>query len=330
MAPKVSVVIIVHDRVQFIQEAIDSVLVSASNPLEYEVIVVKYANNNSINSILANNPVRVISCDEISPAEKLISGINASRGEIILFLEDDDVFLPGKADRIKNLFLDDPELSYVHNEYVTINENGLELHKPNSLVSNVIIRNENHDIHVRALAHILRKNLFFNLSCCSIRKEKISPFLDVLRKAPFSLDLAIFLLSVESGGKLLFPVGSLTGYRRHNSYSYDTSSLESFIKITIRTDQEYLKNLEDMKGFFSTRQITDVIDSYIDRYEATQLVISEGFQSMKKIRAALNLLYISMATGLTHFVKISLILLISAISPSFAIRLLYRYRQYSV
>jgi glycosyltransferase involved in cell wall biosynthesis len=120
-ADLVSVVIAVHDGERFLRDAIDSVL--SQTGVELELVVVDDGSTDATGSIVreaAHDP-RVTGVH--LPARQGVSGarnhgIAHTRGPLVAFLDADDVFLPGKLRRQRELFTARPELVMAMTSYV--------------------------------------------------------------------------------------------------------------------------------------------------------------------------------------------------------------------
>lgn len=106
MSNKIAVVIIAHNRKQFLMDAVVSALRQTLNPLIYEIVVIK----NFIDSDLDK---RIIELSEIYGVnvnilfssserlgEKIIRAVDVSSGSQIVFLEDDDLFTEKKLEKV--------------------------------------------------------------------------------------------------------------------------------------------------------------------------------------------------------------------------------------
>ena len=97
--PLVSTIIPTYNRAHIIGEAVDSVL-SQTYP-NVEVIVVDDGSTDNTPEILRQygDRIRVISQRNAGPAVARNRGIKASTGEVIAFLDSDDIWLPAKLER---------------------------------------------------------------------------------------------------------------------------------------------------------------------------------------------------------------------------------------
>ena len=108
MAPFVSILINNYNYGQFLGEAIRSAL--SQGYLDREIIVVDDGStDNSLQVAQAfGDQVRLIVKQNAGQASAFNTGFAASRGQIICLLDADDVFLPGKVERIVEIFQQNP------------------------------------------------------------------------------------------------------------------------------------------------------------------------------------------------------------------------------
>ena len=168
---------------------------------------------------------------EINLGSKCVMGVEKSLGDIITFLEDDDIFFSGKLEKIKRLFESTKGLVYYHNNYSTIDQRGnnLEIELFNPIKSPILFDLD--QINEVQMVNILRKGSFFNLSCISIRKDVLLPWLERLKQISVAVDNFMFYISLSSNSKLFLDDEILTGYTIHeeNDSIHVGGSLQSIM-----------------------------------------------------------------------------------------------------
>jgi glycosyltransferase involved in cell wall biosynthesis len=211
--PYISVIITAHDRKEFLKEAINSVINQTLDKSFYEIIVVKNFKDEKIDSYIEKNGVINIYTEEIELSKKIMIGIKKANGEIISFLEDDDIFYPKKLEIIYKKFKNDLKLGFYHNTQSGIDEDDKH-----------IIRNYSQDIYIsdndkKNFNYFLIKKISGNNSSISIRKNAIINFKEKIIKFNYNIDQLIFLLIFFTNFNLLHENNILTKYRIHNSWS---------------------------------------------------------------------------------------------------------------
>jgi glycosyltransferase involved in cell wall biosynthesis len=111
----ISVVIAYHNREQYIDEAIQSVLAQTLQPLE--IIIVNDCSRESSRRYLDRYAGACTIIDlpvNGGPATARNEGIRRARGEFIAFLDDDDIWLPEKLERQFRYMAEHPRCHLVH------------------------------------------------------------------------------------------------------------------------------------------------------------------------------------------------------------------------
>ena len=114
-ARDISVVIAYHNREQYIDQAIRSVLGQTLKPLE--IIVVNDCSRESARRHLdryADACTIVDMPTNVGPAEARNAGVRHAHGQFVAFLDDDDLWLPRKLELQRNYLLEHPECAAVH------------------------------------------------------------------------------------------------------------------------------------------------------------------------------------------------------------------------
>jgi glycosyltransferase involved in cell wall biosynthesis len=107
----VSVVVPVKNGADLLGEALESALGQTCPP--GEVIVVDDGSTDESDAIARRFPVRVVQSDGAGVSAARNTGIAASRGDVIAFLDHDDLWEPRKLERQRACLAEDPEVSYV-------------------------------------------------------------------------------------------------------------------------------------------------------------------------------------------------------------------------
>ena len=116
MSPLVSVVVPTRGRPAFLAEALDSVLVQTFR--DFEVVVVEDGSRDAHEVVAGRDPrVRYVwqPAQGVSVARN--TGVGATTGDWIAFLDDDDRWLPTKLERQLGLATTRPEVALVHTEF---------------------------------------------------------------------------------------------------------------------------------------------------------------------------------------------------------------------
>lgn len=189
--PEITVVITAYNRREFLKLAIDSVLSQTLNRDKFEVIIVKNYSDEVVDNIIKENGLKQIVMDG-AIGKFLFSAINASRGRIVSFLDDDDRFKKDKLQVVYDKFKTEKDLVYLHNNATFISDNG-------EILNNI----SNH--------------CDFNLSSISVNKDYLN--LSLIDKIETGQDTFFYFMSRDTEGKVECIDARLTLYMRHASRS---------------------------------------------------------------------------------------------------------------
>lgn len=123
----VSVVIPNYNYARFVGEAVESVLNQTYRSVE--VIVVDDGSTDDSLEVLAayEERIKLIAQDNAGVSAARNAGIAASSGELVAFLDADDIWLPEKTARQVAIFEAEPEVGLVHTGVIEIDESGNEI-----------------------------------------------------------------------------------------------------------------------------------------------------------------------------------------------------------
>ena len=257
--PYISVLILAHDRRKFLFDAVNSVLSQDLPRDKYEVLVVKYEldSDKEIDKKLEELGVRVINTKEVSLGAKIVVGAEEAKGEVLAFLEDDDLFLPGKMSRLYGVFSKDKKIGYYHNEMIffDIDKNEV-IKKDTEFRRKFILRFKRHfkdDLIIKGIEFwgkipIVSTGFFaFNNSSIAVKKDVILSFNKVYKysESNHAIDFLHFLLSLELGYLAAMDRRELTLYRVHSSSTMmkKLKTFEDYVKNEINTREIQLRNL---------------------------------------------------------------------------------------
>lgn len=204
--PKVSVIIPVYNAESFIEEALESAL--AQTYKNIEIIVVNDGSTDKsyekIKPYLAS--IKYISQENKGVSSARNNGIRQSKGELIAFLDSDDIWLPDKLDLQVDYLRNNPDVGLVHTNISCINGSGVNIKLPFDIVTG---------IEGKCFKDLFKRNGIAN-STVLVRRtclDKVGLFFD---GAPCTEDYEMWMrISIE------YPIGfinrTLMFYRVHES-----------------------------------------------------------------------------------------------------------------
>ena len=262
-----SIIITAYNRKNFLLDAIKSAINQTLAKNQYEIIVIKNFNDEIIDDFINQNHIKNIFMDGII-GEFLYKGVEESNGNIICFLDDDDLFLATKLEYVYNLFKNNEKLVYYHNLSKFIDENNVFMNKTDY-------------------------NISFNLSSISVKKDIIN--LDVLRNLFIIQDTFMYYSALEYDGVTIADKKILTYYRFHNSVSNYIEYNE--LKIIHKTEllKKFLLQLEELSIVFQNNKVKMDLLNYVITLELEMNILYKlGYSKINyKIESRKILRYIS-------------------------------------
>jgi glycosyltransferase involved in cell wall biosynthesis len=120
---KISAVITLYNLEKYIDDAIQSVLRQTRQP--DEIIVVDDCSTDGSANIVGKYRHRIIYIRQeknIGALKNSLSGLKAATGDIVAFLDGDDVWIPEKLEAIEKEFLQDEEVVLVSHDFIRVDE----------------------------------------------------------------------------------------------------------------------------------------------------------------------------------------------------------------
>ncbi|MEM3490386.1 MAG: glycosyltransferase [Nitrososphaerota archaeon] len=294
--PKISVIITAYDRTNFLMEAIRSILQQGNDEFCMEIIVVSNRDFSLDDTTTKINIRKIIR--EGTIGEFLAEGIGSATGDIIAFLDDDDVWTENKILRLARVF-SDVSIVFYHNLYSYIDSIGnplkyvrnVEKNNLDSFKSPLVFSPSSDP---KRLREAIIRRADFNLSCMAIRKEAILPFMDTLKMITSGQDAFFFWVSVISGGSIYIDSLKLTKYRVHElnvsgAGSYEKKEKELQREIRTFSLLESLVESTPQKGI-EKMIVSRWLNLYKSEYELISLVFGKGprLSLVKKIISLMN------------------------------------------
>lgn len=324
--PFISVVVVAHNRREFIMEALKSLSVQSLNREHFEVIVVKNFTDNEIDGYAEDENFKLILTKKLEVGSKMAEGILESRGEVVTFLEDDDIFEKDKLSTIYSLFEKDDALVFVHDSYTVINEEGRTLIANRKKGDFIEALTASSFLEV-CLRNKLKASNFAYSSCISIRRRLILSDTDSLGEIEAAPDYFLILSFLNSQSKGLFLAFPLTRYRLHSSQSIRSGTFAEFIRGNREIRDKWIKDYQIMASHFGDRLAQEVANYFLSYNKLILLTLRSERSISKKFRSIMKLFA---SPSLFRFYSPWSVFLISAFSsfsPLFAQKLYHSFHK---
>src|SRR5207247_3606000 len=131
---KITTVIILYNLEKYIDDAIQAVLRQTRQP--DEIIVVDDCSTDGSADIVAKHGHKIIHIKQetnIGALRNSLAGLKAATGDIVAFLDGDDVWMPNKLEAIEKEFLQDDEVMLVSHDFIQVDENLQDLNMLNEI-----------------------------------------------------------------------------------------------------------------------------------------------------------------------------------------------------
>lgn len=275
MAPKVSVMVITYNQVEFIKDTIDSVL--QQDYPNFEFVIADDGSTDGtaeiINEYARNHPEKI--CAITGQANLGITGnsnrgLKACTGKYIAIMGGDDLFLPGKLTaQVKWLEQDENRILCYHDMEVFDSATDTTLY----------YQSRNDKFYEGEASKIIEHGAFFGGSTVMFRTSK--PLILFDENIPVSSDwLYWFEVVASQRGKFGFIDGVYTRYRKHSKNITATSNhgeIESFLTLDIieRKYPEYERIVKNKYTFLAL---------YYCYSSFRKVKIKKGFGFLKRTR----------------------------------------------
>jgi len=226
-------------------DAFNSALNQTLDRSKYEIIVTKNFTDDKIDSYIKKNGGKLVFFEKGSIGEQVVDALKYAKGEVICFLEDDDLFTKEKLKYIYSAFLENKNLVYINNARIYTDDNGNRLNKGPSKFEkrekDITIKDFNKK-PVELLKIQQYANPWSNSSSIAIRNIILKRFKNALYSVKFAPDLFYYFISLISGD-ILISNQALTKFRVHESTSNSIINYESYKKTVLKFENKDMVNI---------------------------------------------------------------------------------------
>lgn len=217
--PFISVIITAFNRKEFLEDAIDSVISQTLDKDQFEIKVITNFDNTELENKEKFHGITFLRIDEQGIGKMILKAVNISRGEIISFLDDDDLFFHDKLQVVYNLFK-------THKDIVYFRHNFKEFFNDSNFVESDFFHQNTLNIQIYKMkvksksdiAKAVRLGAPLNMSTISISKNILINYSNAWCMLTTAPDFMAFFSAVCDEGKYLsISEEVLSFYRIHNS-----------------------------------------------------------------------------------------------------------------
>ena len=256
--PEITVAVTAHDRKEFVLAALRSAVDQTLPRERYEVVLVKNFSDEEIDEYASSNDIRLVSCAEPAIGEMAWAAIASASGEVISFLDDDDLFARGKLEAVSRA-MSDRSVGYYHNNAEVLDGGGgrrpLLLRQP--------ARSEILDLPACDPACLLRTidaGAAFNSSSISVRRDLLLRWEATIRRSVSGPGFVLLLISLLSS-RALIDTRRLTVFRSHPSKGPDGQVARAALSV-----ERSLATLQAVSVSVSGRTCRAVVDYKINEF----------------------------------------------------------------
>jgi len=271
---KLSVIILIYNRTNYYKEAITSI--ETQNYTDFNEVEVVIVSNIKLDDDFSEYKfkIKLLYSKDTRLSGKIIEGINNSSGDIILLLEDDDIFNKYKLMYVKRAFDENSKLNFYHNEYIRFHNNLREYNIDKYEEYNTVIINRSEFINSPKTFNHIEPMMSYNLSCMAFRKIFIKKYADILLNFNYSfIDSVMFYISIHYSDSIAINYNTLTYMRLHS---------ENASGIILSLDElDVYKAFERFKFQNKNERINAHIDRFVSMIQIDNYIKLKG----KRIRA---------------------------------------------
>ena len=113
--PQLTVVLTAFDRRLYLREALRSIAAQGMGPAELEVLLLANFEDPETDALLRGLGGRWVRRTDTPLGAWVADGIRMARGDVVVLMDDDDLFAPGRLAAILSTFSKEPELGFYRN-----------------------------------------------------------------------------------------------------------------------------------------------------------------------------------------------------------------------
>ena len=293
--PYISVIVTAYNRRRYLPFALRSLEAQTLSRDKFEVIVVKNFEDKESDDIISRNGWKDVYNDDLYHGRMILAGLEESRGEVITFLDDDDMYVNNRLEAIYRAFTSYSGLVYFENSQAIIDSEGRPAISSQHLSSKNLVNGDDVVVSARSLRTIaegarvstadlvlkyIRARAGFNNSSIAVRRETLEAVSGLLRRLPGSIDTFTFSSALASDGLLYFTDRRLTLYRVHGA---SFSSANFSVQLGNSRAAELRAALGYLNIAVAYRLVTEVLGDDCNYYGLHSLSARAGLQMLLRL-----------------------------------------------
>jgi glycosyltransferase involved in cell wall biosynthesis len=269
-----------YNRRKYLPFALRSLEAQTLPRNRFEVIVVKNFEDKKSDNIISRNGWKDVYNDDSYHGRMVLAGLEESRGEVITFLDDDDMYVSNRLEEVYKAFTSFKRLVYFQNSQTIIDDNGNVLERPPPSLPISISKNlvggspividvdklrglvKRYNVSVIDLVLKVRAGADFNNSSVAVRRHVVESHAQLLKRLPASIDNFAFVSSLKAGGLIYFTDERLTLYRVHGENWSPELRLKESKEMRLRRARAFLQRIKVYK-LIGSSLLDDDINEYL-------------------------------------------------------------------
>jgi len=229
--PYISVIVTAYNRRRYLPFALRSLEAQTLPRDKFEVIVVKNFEDKESDDIISRNGWKDVYDDGTCHGRMVLTGLEEAKGEVITFLDDDDMYVNNRLEEVYKAFTSFKRLVYFQNSQAIIDDNGNVFERPppyRPISKNLVgggplvididrLRGlaKRYNMSVADLVLKVRAYAWHNSSSVAVRRHIVESHAQLLKRLPALIDIFVLVSSLRAGGLVYFTDERLTLYRVH-------------------------------------------------------------------------------------------------------------------
>jgi len=277
----ITVIITAYNRKEFLEDAIKSAINQTLPRKYYEIIVVKNFFDKKIDEIIPNNNIKSIFCDSPNQGEHLAAALKEANGNILSFLDDDDMFTKDKLEIVHSTFQRE-DIVFHRNRRTLVNEKDRTIGEDRPYPPF-----EAKGSDPISLRKLINRGMGVNSSTMSIRRRALDVIdVDRFRRMRLAVDSLYFVASLLQGGILVYDPRPLTLYRVHGNQSFiNTSSIDAYVRRRCDSAKKFVSDYGELMKVVESTPYEVVVKPLLVRSKVVSAVFcpSESKPTMPEL-----------------------------------------------